>query len=36
MPRLVPDTPPQRVLVGTNFVYTTGYGLYCADPHLSH
>ncbi|MFD5389441.1 hypothetical protein ACFW95_35745 [Streptomyces sp. NPDC059474] len=28
MPRLVPDTPPQRVLAATNFVYTMSYGLY--------
>ncbi|OMI36775.1 hypothetical protein [Streptomyces sparsogenes] len=27
MPRLVPDTPPQRVLAATNFVYTMSYGL---------
>ncbi|MFD9319957.1 MFS transporter [Streptomyces sp. NPDC060053] len=28
MPRLMPDTGPQRVLVISNFVYTVGSGLY--------
>ncbi|WP_432173733.1 MFS transporter [Streptomyces sp. Tue6028] len=28
MPRLIPDTGPQRVLAAVNFVYTIGYGLY--------
>ncbi|MEV0114069.1 MFS transporter [Streptomyces sp. NPDC050844] len=28
MPRLIPDTRPQRVLAASNFVYTVGYGLY--------
>ncbi|MFE0133005.1 MFS transporter [Streptomyces sp. NPDC059037] len=28
MPRLIPDTRPQRVLAASNFVYTMGYGLY--------
>ncbi|WP_328505226.1 MFS transporter [Streptomyces sp. NBC_00391] len=28
MPRLIPDTRPQRVLAASNFVYTMGSGLY--------
>ncbi|MEE1760899.1 MFS transporter [Streptomyces sp. SP18BB07] len=28
MPRLIPDTRPQRVLAASNFVYTVGNGLY--------
>ncbi|MHC3475622.1 MFS transporter, partial [Streptomyces sp. 7R007] len=28
MPRLMPDTRPQRVLAASNFVYTVGSGLY--------
>ncbi|MEU8789148.1 MFS transporter [Streptomyces sp. NPDC048643] len=28
MPRLIPDTGPQRVLASSNFVYTVGSGLY--------
>ncbi|WP_217179079.1 MFS transporter [Streptomyces sp. AC495_CC817] len=28
MPRLIPDTRPQRVLAASNFVYTIGSGLY--------
>ncbi|SCF95368.1 Major Facilitator Superfamily protein [Streptomyces sp. Ncost-T10-10d] len=28
MPRLMPDTGPQRVLAASNFVYTVGSGLY--------
>ncbi|MFF3941450.1 MFS transporter [Streptomyces phaeofaciens] len=28
MPRLIPDTGPQRVLAASNFVYTVGSGLY--------
>lgn len=30
MPRLMPDTRPQRVLAASNFVYTVGSGLYLA------